>query len=142
MCLPAQVVVCRCDQQAAGALVSIGEGRGEANRCLLQPVPPQHLPAARTILWHRETEDLLLTVTKPNHTALHLILDLFFSTFNSSSSSNPPIAPELLLLTTKAPLSDLSSSVSSSSLPLCDTPGCLVSAYQMTSVSQPQPIRL
>ena len=71
MYLPIEVVLCRCDQQAAGALVCVGEGRGEADWRLLQSAPPQLLPTARTLLRHGETEDLLLTVSQSDHTAIH-----------------------------------------------------------------------
>lgn len=77
--LPGVVVMCRCNQEAAGALVAIGKGGGQADRCLLQSAPPQLITAARALFRNREAEDVLLAVTQSDHTGLHL-LSFFFST--------------------------------------------------------------
>lgn len=68
------VVVCRSHQQAAGALVSIGERGGQADRGLLQPAPPELLPTIWTLLWNGEAEDLLLTVAQTDDAVLHCLL--------------------------------------------------------------------
>lgn len=106
--VPVEVVVGRCDQQAAGALVSIGEGGGETDWCLLQSTPSQHPPAAWTFLWYGETEDLLLTVSQSNHRVLHLIL--FLLRFNSSSST-PVFSPLLQFLFLSSCFCDFSASL-------------------------------
>lgn len=70
--LPAEVVLGWSQQQTAGALVSVGEGGGEADRRLLQASPPQRLPTAGTLRRDQETEDVLLTVSQPDHRAVHV----------------------------------------------------------------------
>lgn len=44
--------------------MTIGERTGEADWRLLQSAPLQLLPAAWTLLWHQEAEDVLLTVSQ------------------------------------------------------------------------------
>lgn len=61
---PVEVVLCRCNQETAGGFVTIGERTGEADWRLLQSAPLQLLPAAWTLLWHQEAEDVLLTVSQ------------------------------------------------------------------------------
>lgn len=70
--LPGDVVVRWGHQQTAGALVSVGEGGWEADGCLLQAAPPQHLPTAGTLRRHRQAEDLLLTMSQPDERTLHV----------------------------------------------------------------------
>lgn len=52
--------------------MSIGEGGWEADWCILQSAPPQHLPTAGTCHWHQETEDLLVTVSQTDHRTIHV----------------------------------------------------------------------
>lgn len=88
--LPVVIVVCRCDQQTAGGLVPVAEGRGEADGGLLQSAPPQLLPTAGTLLRHREAEDLLLTVTQSDHVEVHRLNSFFYS-------FSPPLTHQVLL---------------------------------------------
>lgn len=85
--LPVQVVVCRSDQQAAGGLVSVCEGGGQAHRRLLQSATLQLLPTAGTHLRNREAEDHLLTVGQVDDALLHLLHSCSVTLSKSSSSS-------------------------------------------------------
>lgn len=64
----------------------VGEGRREADRRLLEPAPPQLLCTAGTLFWHREAEDVIVTVAEADHGTFHLLLHLL-STFPA-----PPFA--------------------------------------------------